>query len=481
MNILEPKSRGRLTKTIAMAALYFSAVVASGECSASIASDVQNFFGDINYGNATAPGVYEGQTAGYFTGGGIYARTPVRNYSLVNIQMPQFRAGCGGIDLFTGGFSFINSQQFVAMLRNIGSNATSLAFMLALQVVSPQIKGVLAEINDWAQKFNQSQINSCQAAGAALGGALSLFGADESSCTVQRVANLGEDYTTADANCRNNPNSTGTGTSAAKPYFTTGNIAWKSMMPINFFQNDTDLAQAVMNLTGTIIVTDNGSSNPTPNIQRVASQLTTSADASAGNLVDALLHGGTVPIYQCSDATTDASACLNVSSTTTNVTISSAQAIVPQVEALLTSIVEKIQTDIPLSTQEQGLIRSTTLPVYKYLTVSVALLGANAQADVTKYGEIIGKDLLYAYLLDLLKKVDTGASQLTTQSKQDMVTGFLQDIRQARQAIAQSDSKVTTDFNAALSLTTAARDYERALVGSLSPAIVQSALFQAKE
>jgi conjugative transfer pilus assembly protein TraH len=446
---------------------------------ASIGSDVQNFFGDINYGNTTAPGVYEGQTAGYFTGGGIYARTPVRNYSLVNIQMPQFRAGCGGIDLFTGGFSFINSQQFVAMLRNIGSNATSLAFMLALQVVSPQIKGVLAEINDWAQKFNQSQINSCQAAGAALGGALSLFGADESSCTVQRVANLGEDYTTADANCRNNPNSTGSTT--AKPYFTTGNIAWKSMMPIDFFQNDTDLAQAVMNLTGTIIVTDHGSSKPTPTIQRVASQLTTSADASSGNLVDALLHGGTVPIYQCSDATTDASACLNVSSTTTNITISNTQAIVPQVEALLTSIVEKIQTDTPLSTQEQGLIRSTTLPVYKYLTVSVALLGANAQADVTKYSEIIGKDLLYAYLLDLLKKVDTGASQLTIQSKQDMVTSFLQDIRLARQAIAQSDTKVTTDYDAALALTTASRDYERALVGSLSPAVVQSALFQAKQ
>ena len=181
----------RLQRRCTLAAVILAVAMPSSR--ASIGSDVQNFFGDINYGNATAPGVYEGQTAGYFTGGGIYARTPVRNYSLVNIQMPQFRAGCGGIDLFTGGFSFINSQQFVAMLRNIGSNATSLAFMLALQVVSPQIKGVLAEINDWAQKFNQSQINSCQAAGAALGGALSLFGADEQSCVVQRVSSLGEE------------------------------------------------------------------------------------------------------------------------------------------------------------------------------------------------------------------------------------------------------------------------------------------------
>lgn len=467
----------KILKQLALASSVLAAVVA-GEASANIGSDVQGFFGDINYANVTAPGVYEGQTAGYFTGGSLYVRTPVRNYSLVNVQMPQFRAGCGGIDLFTGGFSFINATQFVQMLRNIGSNATSLAFMLALQVVSPQIKGVLAEINDWAQKFNQSQINSCQAAGAALGGALSLFGADESSCVVQRVSSLGEDYATADTNCRNNPNNTGT--TAAKPYFTTGNLAWKAMMPIDFFQNDTDLAQAVMNLTGTIIVTDGGAANPSPTIQRVASQLVTSADAASGNLVDVLLHGGTTPIYECSDATTDPGSCMSVSTAPTNITISASQALVPQVQTLLTSIVEKIQTDTPLSTQELGLIRSTSLPVYKYLTVSAALLGANSETDVLQYSEIIGKDLLYAYLLDLLKKVDTGAAQLLTQSQQDMLTQFQKDIREARMAISESNSKVSKDFDDALRLTTNARDYERTLVGMLSPAVVQSALFQAQ-
>ena len=96
-------------------------------------------------GSVTEPGVYRGQTAGYYTGGGIFARTPVRTYSILNIQTPRFRAGCGGIDLFSGGFSFINADQFTEMLRNIGADAKSLAFMLALQVVSPQIKGVIAD------------------------------------------------------------------------------------------------------------------------------------------------------------------------------------------------------------------------------------------------------------------------------------------------------------------------------------------------
>lgn len=453
--------------------------LASGAASAGIGSDVQHFFDDINYANVTTPGIYEGQSAGYFTGGGIYARTPTRNYSLVNVQMPRFRAGCGGIDLYTGGFSFINADQFVQMLRNIGSNATSLAFMLALQVVSPQIKGVLADVYDWAQKANNAQISSCQAAGSVLGGALGLFGAQESGCVVQRMSSLGEDYNTADHNCRTNPNDTGT--PAAEPYFTKGNLAWKAMMPIDFFRNDLDLAQAVMNLTGTIIVSDDGSSNPNPTIRRIASQLLTTADSTSGGLVDALLHGGTVRIYKCSDASIDDTSCMSVGTAPQNLTVATGEAIVPQVQSLLTSIAEKIQTDTPLTAQELGLIRSTTLPVYKYLTVSVALLGGNADTEVRKYAEIIGKDLLYAYLLDLLRKVDTGTAQLTTQSQQDMILAFQQDIRDARRAVLDSDAKITNDFNAALALTTAARDYERALIGNLSPAVVQSALFQARQ
>ncbi|MEC9364765.1 MAG: conjugal transfer protein TraH [Pseudomonadota bacterium] len=461
------------------ATFAFALVFGSCAARAGIGSDVQDFFDEINYANVTAPGVYEGQSAGYFTGGGLYTRTPIRNYSLLNVQMPRFRAGCGGIDLYSGGFSFINADQFTEMLRNIGSNATSLAFMLALQVVSPQINGVLADIYDWAQKANNAQINSCEAAGAALGGALGLFGAKESGCVVQRMASLGEDYHTADANCRSNPNDTGT--PDPKPYFTHGNLAWKAMMPIDFFRDDLDLAQAVMNLTGTVIVSDDGSADPSPTIRRIAPQLLVSADAATGGLVDALLHGGSAAIYQCADASIDETSCMDLGGAPVDVTIASGQAIVPRVRALLSSIADKIRLDTPLSAEELGLIRSTTLPVHKYLTVSVALLGGNADTEVLKYAEIIGKDLLYAYLLDLLRKVASGTARLGTQSAQDLITAFQQDIRDARHAVMEADAKVMSDFNAALALTTAARDYERALVGHLSPAVVQSALFQARQ
>jgi len=460
--------------------------LACGTASAGgIGGDVQSFFNSINYqSNVTNPGIYQGQQAGYYTGGGIYARTPNRNYNLATIQAPNFRAGCGGIDLYSGGFSFINSEQFTAMLQSIGSNATSLAFMLALEVVSPQIHGTIAEIQHWAQQFNNNQINSCNAAEQGLGGALSLFGADEQSCVMQRMANAGEDYGTADTNCRNDPSNTGGSASAGKGLpFTNGNIAWQSMMKIDFFSQDLSLSQVVMNLTGTLIITGSGTSggsDPAPSFQRVASMLETTGEPSAGSLLDALLHGGNLTVTGCTDASTDPASCLQLNPTM-QVSITASQALVPQVQSLLSSILDKITSESTLTSQELGLLNSTSLPVYKFVTVASAYNATIAQQDINVYAELIAKDLLYSYLMDLIKKVNDGASHMASQSNQEPVKEFLADVRHARQSVASADSKVSTDFRTALDLTQRTQNYERALIGQLSPQVMQSALYQAQE
>ena len=98
---------------------------------ATVNQSMQDWFNEIGaYGNVTGPNAYRGQTMNMYTGGSLYMRTPVRNYQLASISPPSFRAGCGGIDLFAGSFSFINKEQFVALLRNIGNNAIGAAFNL---------------------------------------------------------------------------------------------------------------------------------------------------------------------------------------------------------------------------------------------------------------------------------------------------------------------------------------------------------------
>lgn len=135
-----------------------------------IAGDLQKFFNSAGVAsNVTSPGAYKDQAGGYYSGGGIVARTGSRSAQLATVQMPGFRAGCGGIDLWTGGFSHISAKAMVAMLRSIGSNAASYAFMLAVQTVSPQIYNILNELSARADQINQTNINSCEAAATMLG------------------------------------------------------------------------------------------------------------------------------------------------------------------------------------------------------------------------------------------------------------------------------------------------------------------------
>ena len=140
---------------------------------ANLNTEMQAMFNDLGaLGNVTSPGAFRGQAMNLYTGGGLMMRAPGRNYPLINAQLPSLRAGCGGIDLFGGAFSFINKQQFVALLQNIGSNAIGYAFKLALQSISPDIDKLLTELQDQLNKINAMNINSCEAAQALVNGVI---------------------------------------------------------------------------------------------------------------------------------------------------------------------------------------------------------------------------------------------------------------------------------------------------------------------
>ena len=55
------------------------------------------------------PGVVNDQLGGYMTGGSLHTRNSVSDETLMNIQLPSLNAGCGGIDLHTGGIGYIDS------------------------------------------------------------------------------------------------------------------------------------------------------------------------------------------------------------------------------------------------------------------------------------------------------------------------------------------------------------------------------------
>jgi hypothetical protein len=121
-------------------------------------------------GQCHGPQRLPGPVGGLLFDGAVWSRFPQKNIQPFNIQLPHARAGCGGIDLFAGSFSFINTAELVAMLKATANNALGFAFKLAIDTISPEIGKVMDELAQKVQQMNQMNISSCETAQALVGG-----------------------------------------------------------------------------------------------------------------------------------------------------------------------------------------------------------------------------------------------------------------------------------------------------------------------
>ena len=151
------RQKGRLRRLAHRAGAALTMVAAShfaliGVARADVASEMNGFFNDAGgAANVTGPTAFQGQSAGYYSLGNVWTRFPQKSVSPFNLQLPSARAGCGGIDLFSGSFSFINASEIVAMLKATANNALGFAFKLAIDSVSPEIGKVMDEFKGGRQ------------------------------------------------------------------------------------------------------------------------------------------------------------------------------------------------------------------------------------------------------------------------------------------------------------------------------------------
>ncbi len=115
---------------------------------------------------ATGPTSFQGATRGYYSGGSFQAHWKNSNDYMMTISKPHLKSGCGGIDAFMGGFGFLDTEYLVQKLQRIMSAAPAAAFDLALKAVSEQVSGTLKDLGSWADKLNQLQLDDCKASKA---------------------------------------------------------------------------------------------------------------------------------------------------------------------------------------------------------------------------------------------------------------------------------------------------------------------------
>lgn len=132
---------------------------------ASASSDLNHFFNNLGFAsNVTGSHSYESQAAGFASLGSVYARNQVKSLQLAHVDVPGIRAGCGGIDLTAGGFSFIKSDQIVKFMQSVLSNGGGYALNLALETELPEIAHSMQYMQKLANDINGNNLSSCELA-----------------------------------------------------------------------------------------------------------------------------------------------------------------------------------------------------------------------------------------------------------------------------------------------------------------------------
>ena len=114
--------------------------------------------------NTTNPQSYQSASRHVFAGGGIVAKNKIFSSDVISFTPPSFTAGCGGINMYLGSFSFINKDQIVTLFRSIAQNAIGYLFKIALKALSEMISSTIEEFQNIVQKLNEYLGNSCQIA-----------------------------------------------------------------------------------------------------------------------------------------------------------------------------------------------------------------------------------------------------------------------------------------------------------------------------
>lgn len=229
---------------------------------ADLQQEMDAMFGTMT--NVTTPTAHLGQRRGVITGGSVFSRNRIMDVNAVSLIPPSFSAGCGGIDLFGGSFSFINLNQFVDLLRAVAANAGGYAFQLAINAMCPDCGNIMTDLQKKVQQLNQLFSNSCQMAQGLVNDATSILPMEVQSNMRKSQASFTTGVTDV-FGALTNTSSQGDPTQQVKnnvPAQMTqkiqGNLVWRALNHANAsnwykFGGD-ELLEAAMSVTGTVIV-----------------------------------------------------------------------------------------------------------------------------------------------------------------------------------------------------------------------------------
>ena len=473
---MNPRRLARTAVAIATSwSLLLSSHVALG---ADLNTEVNNMFNSLGAAtNVTAPGAFRGQAMSTYTGGSFFYRAPSRNYQFLRIDLPRFSGGCNGIDAYLGSWSHISGTQIRDMMAGIVTALPGVAFDAAIKSVSPLLGGIIEDFKNVAQQANNFNRNSCQMAtwmankaadavdmntSKACGYMASFFGLSsdyqegEEYCKTNRGA--------VDAQARSSPDP-----AVREAVRFAGNLTWTALKRIDLIDDQT--RELVMNMVGsTIYYAD---SNATPAEPR-------SIDPKLHDLGPILYGDGgagastTIKMWSCNGDYTN---CAEP----TLVDQAFPTPLVLRVQDLMMQVVNSIRTRVALDPASPafGLINTSSLPVYRMLSIDTNAQRATSESLISQYSSIVAADYAANFLRQFLS---TGLNALSSTFKldtdqADRAKELREEVRSLQRRLDALQSRNQQTASAMSSVATSLEQLERNLRINM-PAYMRQMVFR---
>jgi conjugative transfer pilus assembly protein TraH len=379
-------------------------------------SQMDDFFNDsvaVNYNSAA---VVKSQQATYLSGGSAALKTPVQNLQVARVQFPSINAGCGGIDLFTGGFSFINSQELIAFGKNIMQNAAPMAVQLALTTFAPKVVSTLNEFRNMANEINNFNMSSCQAAEVGVKAISGSYGVNELksySCkNFGTINNTFSSWLGAKQACTQEPATANNVINQAKAadklpsiIAPNRNVTWYLLNKNHSL--DKSMAEYIISLVGTVIYGNNLESSTSHN---------SLFQDSNSPIIKALLFGSIAKSWSCTDSTTTADdGCLIMSKEDLNITTG----LITKVKILL----QKLNNDVEkgansLTEKETNFLMLSGLPVTAITKIDKSM---KTTTDLESFAEVIAYQILQNYINNMIEVLQVSMSNAPNPQDDDLI------------------------------------------------------------
>lgn len=444
--------------------------------------------------NVTPAGSYTGQSMSYYTGGSLFMRTPSKNYQIMSMTPPSIKMNsCGMLDAYLGGMSHISASNFVDMLKNIGTGAVlGFGFKLALSAMSPEIKQTITELNDMAQKVNKMNVDTCEAA-TGIVNATTDVALGKSDLNYEAVKTTVRGYFPDISGAWKNIQNASAATTQAgvvndatpSGKVVNGNITWQALnqIPDSFFLADsTQYKHLFMSLVGPYIITRKTSADDAAIAAGDAGYEIKNLPALSYSISDFIgKPDGTgkikLAIYECDTPTI----CANPYVDPNGVAFDS---IISMVDARMNSIVDNmINGTKPSDTRDIAFINSTSIPIYKMLSVATQMRNPSiANYMISKYEEAIAAEYAAHFLNTALKNVKGILDKASAESANAVRTEALERLSERsteiRKQYAADMNGVYAKLNAVNMVAAEVVNLERAMNASLPADLQDSLQFQ---